>query len=281
MTSAEAPAPAEGARLAFFALLFPIAGVFAGPAKAIAQDPGDARVRVEVRDLDTREPIVGAHVTIPDLYLFWVTDATGTASVGPVPARSYRLEITHADYLEVSTGVELGGGMNPQTDIYLTARPVEIAGVTASVSQADARARYSAKLDRNGFYQRAAQGRGTHLDRTAIERKHAFVTSDIFRSVSPMRVIQDSFGRGILSGGPRCGGSLNPSAMDVLEATQWAGDYVIGPTLYVDGVEWSGGVDDLSVDWIEAIEVYIGASEVPAQYSRTSEECGVILIWTQ
>ncbi len=52
--------------------------------------------------------------------------------------------------------------------------------------------------------------------------------------------------------------------------------------LYVDGVLYERGIiDDLISDWIEAIEVYNGISEIPAQYNRTDAVCGVILVWTR
>jgi hypothetical protein len=35
------------------------------------------------------------------------------------------------------------------------------------------------------------------------------------------------------------------------------------------------------VDYLEAIEVYKGPSEVPAEYNRTGSACGVIVFWTR
>ena len=32
---------------------------------------------------------------------------------------------------------------------------------------------------------------------------------------------------------------------------------------------------------LEGIEVYSGASQIPAQYNRTANGCGVILLWTR
>jgi outer membrane receptor for ferrienterochelin and colicin len=37
----------------------------------------------------------------------------------------------------------------------------------------------------------------------------------------------------------------------------------------------------VSPDQVEAIEVYRGPSEIPAEYSGNDAMCGVILIWTK
>jgi outer membrane receptor for ferrienterochelin and colicin len=34
-------------------------------------------------------------------------------------------------------------------------------------------------------------------------------------------------------------------------------------------------------DQVEAIEVFRGPSEIPAQYNDNNSQCGVILIWTR
>jgi len=59
--------------------------------------------------------------------------------------------------------------------------------------------------------------------------------------------------------------------------------------VYLDGVVvFQGGkdvnlfdVNSLELSTIEAIEVYTSAAQVPAQYNKTSNGCGVLLIWTR
>ncbi|MBK9977878.1 MAG: hypothetical protein IPP20_08100 [Gemmatimonadetes bacterium] len=40
-------------------------------------------------------------------------------------------------------------------------------------------------------------------------------------------------------------------------------------------------VNSIPPEQIESIEAYAGASQVPAQFNRTSGGCGVLVIWTR
>ncbi|HEX5726903.1 MAG TPA: hypothetical protein VFX98_15620, partial [Longimicrobiaceae bacterium] len=56
------------------------------------------------------------------------------------------------------------------------------------------------------------------------------------------------------------------------------------PRLFLDGVPASTGgpIDEVIEPMnVEAIEVYRGAAEIPAQYGGSSSACGVIVIWTR
>ena len=54
------------------------------------------------------------------------------------------------------------------------------------------------------------------------------------------------------------------------------------PQLYVHSMSYSGNVDDFQPDDIEAMEVYVGISQVPAELqSARAHTCGAIVIWTR
>jgi hypothetical protein len=40
-------------------------------------------------------------------------------------------------------------------------------------------------------------------------------------------------------------------------------------------------LNTLNLKTVEAIEVYAGGAQVPAEFNRTSGGCGVIVIWTK
>jgi outer membrane receptor for monomeric catechols len=50
---------------------------------------------------------------------------------------------------------------------------------------------------------------------------------------------------------------------------------------FVDGMPQGTGLQPLSTYDVEAVEVYVGPSQVPAQYTVMGSMCGVVLIWTR
>lgn len=237
-----------------------------------AQRPGDASLQLRVIGVDTGQPLAGAHVTFPDLALFWITDASGVARVTGIPPGEHRFEVTLLGYGTESASLDFEAGAVAEGEVTLTRRPIELAGVTVTAD----RVRYSATLDRQGYYDRAEKGIGHHLDSFDIERMHAFRPSDVFRPLAGVRMRTTTLGDPLITFA-RCG-VLSPDAMT--EAVE-RGETFLGPEVYLDGVRWNGRLNDLEVDWIEAIEVYTGPSQVPIQYTRTSDTCGVVLIWTR
>lgn len=54
------------------------------------------------------------------------------------------------------------------------------------------------------------------------------------------------------------------------------------PTMYIHGSPFSGQLDDLAVDEIEALEIYTGLSQIPPEFDRVGRNvCAVINIWTR
>ena len=61
--------------------------------------------------------------------------------------------------------------------------------------------------------------------------------------------------------------------------------YLDGALVYQYGMtspQYLFDVNTIPPEQIAAIEIYSSASQIPAQYNRTSSaECGVLLIWTR
>jgi hypothetical protein len=52
--------------------------------------------------------------------------------------------------------------------------------------------------------------------------------------------------------------------------------------MYVHNQPYSGTLDDFTADDIEALEVYVGISEIPAELDKNGKGiCGVIVVWTR
>jgi hypothetical protein len=118
-------------------------------------------------------------------------------------------------------------------------------------------------LEDVGFYDRERQGFGYHYDPLEIEEMIATVPSDLLRMTPGLNRVTCT------DGGPR-----NPTGISgALDCG------TVGPAVYVEGVPWSGDIDDLNVGWIEGLEVFTRNSSTPIQYGGTNGAGGVILIW--
>jgi hypothetical protein len=118
--------------------------------------------------------------------------------------------------------------------------------------------------DVSGFERRQRIGLGRFFDREAIDRKILFRTSDLFQGMPGLTLSQTRFGEnlGLMRG-------------------IWGG--LCRPALFMDGLRFEAeDIDFLTFPQeLEAVEVYVRASEAPAQYTDVRNGCGTILLWTR
>jgi hypothetical protein len=129
------------------------------------------------------------------------------------------------------------------------------------------RAERNRDLENAGFYNRKRLGIGTFLTRDVIE--------DRYRTVSRVDDVLQQV----------------PGVIRVEQASNsWSAyfDRSIGATVrpcpavgYIDGLFFGRQIPRLATQDIEAIEVYRGSAQVPAQYAGNDALCGVVLIWTR
>jgi hypothetical protein len=54
------------------------------------------------------------------------------------------------------------------------------------------------------------------------------------------------------------------------------------PTMFLQNLPYSGTLEDFSADDIEALEIYLGVSEIPAELDKNGKGiCGAIVVWTR
>jgi Carboxypeptidase regulatory-like domain/TonB-dependent Receptor Plug Domain len=115
------------------------------------------------------------------------------------------------------------------------------------------------------FTRRQGVNRGTFITRAEIERRGARSGTDIVRQVPGIRLVQ------------RRGGIGYQVVM-----TRGDGPRTCIPQMFVHNMAYSGTLDDFSAEDIEAIEVYTGTSEVPAELDKVGRGvCGAIVVWTR
>lgn len=125
------------------------------------------------------------------------------------------------------------------------------------------------------FLERKAQGNGFFMTRAQIESHVTTRIQSLFSNIPGIKVRQSGTAWTIQS--QRCGAST-------IKSSRVPGDQDnehLGPLVYIDGHK-IGGTSDLDLlrsGDIEAIEVYQGASQVPAE--ARGRACFAIFLWTR
>lgn len=158
-----------------------------------------------------------------------------------------------------------------QLDVRLAPAAVPLAPVTAVAGTR------SRKLELNGFYDRMINSRPQYMLRHEIERKNARTIPELISHMKGLRIERTTRGAdvlmrsGVAMGALRAGGTCRPAVF--IDGAQVRGGSNEAPIVYLDAMQ--------SPENIEAIEVYAGIAQLPAQYSGATAGCGVILIWTR
>jgi hypothetical protein len=152
-----------------------------------------------------------------------------------------------------------------------------------------------AELALSGYYGRRDSGRrlglGRFFDRGAIELRSGGRLTDILATIPGVRIFQvPNCSSPLISMAGNNFSRFNDVEYDSLLRPSYASDpcnptWVCRANVYVDGVQMefneSTSIDLLvPLDWVEAIEVYRRASEVPAEFLSRAN-CGVVAIWTR
>jgi carboxypeptidase family protein len=113
------------------------------------------------------------------------------------------------------------------------------------------------------FDQHRSMHRGSFLTRSDFERDNLRIATDILRRVPGVQVVPTRTGT-------------------MVQMTRGAGARRCIPQLYVHETPYSGNFDDFTPDDIEALEVYVGISEIPPDLVTMGRSiCAAIVIWTR
>jgi len=117
-----------------------------------------------------------------------------------------------------------------------------------------------------GFEMRKSRGFGTFITREQIEKKNPRVTTDLFRSVSGVKLLREN-------GTP----TLVSARLGTMSYCP--------VRYYIDGASYplyGQSIDTMiQVADIGAIEIYPGGATVPPQFGGRESACGVVAIWTR
>ena len=113
------------------------------------------------------------------------------------------------------------------------------------------------------FEERRSMHRGTFITRRDFERDNLRIATDILRRVPGVQIVPTRSGTAV-------------------QMMRGFGMRRCIPQLYVHETPYSGNVDDFTPDDIEALEVYVGISEIPPDLITMGRPiCAAIVIWTR
>ena len=113
------------------------------------------------------------------------------------------------------------------------------------------------------FEEHRSMHRGTFITRRDFEKQNLRIATDILRRVPGVQVVPTRTGTSV-------------------QMMRGAGARRCIPQLYVHETPYSGNFDDFTPDDIEALEVYVGISEIPPDLITLGRPiCAAIVIWTR
>jgi len=239
---------------------------------ASATRPAAAQaVRGRLIEAGTGQPISGASVILytedGQALLGKLTDAAGQFLIDAPGAGRFKLTAERIGYATVNGGpIEIVGTDTVDVVMRMGTEVIAIDGIEVVTEARDIH------LERSGFYERKRMGFGQFITRDEIEFRNPSRTSDLLRTIAGVQVVpRGGFGggepvlRGAISGMGQCLPGIVLDGMTIRQAgsSEPPFDELVNP-----------------FD-IQAIEVYRGPSEVPAQFGGSQSACGMIVIWTR
>lgn len=212
-------------------------------------------------------PVAQARVRLVGSDVATFTSIDGAFHIAAVPPGRQGLEVRRVGYTPKIVTVDVSPGAVMNLTLVLDPLTLETVKVTAD-------ANFSPGM--GGFEERRARGNGRYFVREEIEKMQARQLTDVLRRVPGMRI---QTGSGTFGGSQTAQSGRNAGS---------SGSRTCPMAYYVNGVPFQLSNDIpinhyVTPDEVVAMEVYTGASQIPAQFNSTmsTSRCGVVVIWTR
>jgi len=183
-----------------------------------------------------------------------VSDDSGRFELPGLPAGDITLGVRRLGYESATFTAHLKPGKTHRATFPLT---------PSAQTLAEVKVQDTASAWLSLFDARRAMHRGTFITRKDFEKENLRIATDILRRVPGVQILPTRTGT-------------------QLQMTRGAGARRCIPQLYVHETPYSGNFDDFNPDDIEALEVYVGISEIPPDLITLGRQiCGAIVIWTR
>lgn len=236
------------------------------PHSAAAQE-----LRGELLDTDTRRPVAMALVALLDTTMTVVhevvTDEAGGFTLRAPRAGAYVVVAERIGYRRAVDGIlRLDAGETREVEFFIRPEPLELGSLLVTAR----RDRTEFILESVGFFDRMRLGHGHFITPSRLAEQRAFNTRDLLRSI-PRVTVQDNGLRGVsvfFRGG--ASGQCTPQG--------WVDGVMVTTTPTAPGFVLE---EVVSIEDIEAMELYPGAASVPQRFGGINAGCGAIIIWTR
>jgi len=248
-----------------------MAACIAGAFPLAAESQGSVAGRV-VAD-STRIPVASVELIIAGTTARAVTDSAGRFVLRGVPGGRRFLVARAPGFHPDTSPVELFDNESLSREIVLKRRITTLGEVNIRDSTP---ALMPAKMREFTERRRASVG-GQFVDSAVIAKWENRRTGDLFSTLSGVDVRRGG------SAAYLSGSRAPPSISAGVSSSRTPPCFM---DIYLDGAPVALGnkafdVNSVGLNHIAAIEVYSGPANTPPQYNRTSNGCGVVLIWTK
>jgi len=227
----------------------------AGGATAAQAQRTTAAIRGQAIEQGTRNPVFGARVTLVGTVKAASSDSGGRFAFEALPPGLYVVQVSAIGYTKSMYQVELGDGEVLDQVFELAPRVYGLEPMTVEAERRVAGRRFAE------FRQRMARGIGAFITKEEIQTRNPSNLMDMLRSI-----------RGVHA---ECTG-VNCIVRFSGQPTSCEPKYVL------DGLPSDSNIiESLEPRDIEGVEIYRGASEMPAEFGGSDAACGAIVIWTR
>lgn len=207
----------------------------------------------------TSEPLLGVQVLIRGTRRWGITNQEGIFRLNGLKPGPVVIEFRHPNRAPVVYNLTLEADKVTELAVKIDTRTVALPEVVVEGKETQP------AVKMQDFFSRKAAGHGGYfITRKDIEERQPRVLSDMMRRVPGLRVDCD-FG--------------SCSVTSFTEARRIMGGCPI--QYFLDGVPFTGDVDELTPDQVEGIEIYRGSSSIPPQFNTGTSMCGVIAVWSR
>jgi hypothetical protein len=251
---AAAPARAARAQLTRSIVLAIVAAAIPAtlPAALGAQQRGTIAGVVSVAE--SGQPVAGARVTVRGRRAPALSDSAGHYRLTEVPPGTLVLQVRAIGHADATRIVEVAPGASVSVDVALVGA-TQLGEVVVTGRQPELPTRFAE------FEYRRKNGRGQYLAREEIEKANAMNVPNLLRNMRGVRL--------------ECSGITCSVRMARSTGVDCPPEY------WVDGRPSPHFGPTMPVGDLQAVEVYTGPSEAPAEFLSGNAACGIIVLWTK
>jgi hypothetical protein len=221
--------------------------------------PAQTTLAGVVRDSATGAPIPHAEILINIMNRREVADAEGRFTMFTLPSGRHLVLVRAIGYRAVGVPVQIALRGTTRVEFVLSSEAVELDSVIVT----ERPSMRGIGIGVEGFEERRrTRPFGIFIDSTRLRRNEVLDLTSTLRQAG----VEVSGGVAV---GRRTMRSLRRGSTHCPLA------------IYLDGIRVDMSLRDLTVSSVQAMEVYRSVAQIPPQYDRLDQECGVMLIWTR